>query len=498
MRERWPRIHAATFVSLLASLLYATPCIAQAGLGHLEDASVAPKGLLRLRAITAWTRYDEQFTPSGVAPLGGFLTADSLGAKQLPALAPIQSLVQSAAGSPFTLTLGRSRLDATARQEVIPVGLEYGVTSRLSVSVVAPIVRKRVAALVRLDTTGTPNVGPNPQRTSTLASQTNLQVQSEFSNAISQLQNRIQSCQANPAGPGCAALNGRQAEAQQLIQSSQSFASDVATLYGGSSSTGMAFVPIAQSAAQQAVALRVADFNTKYRDLLSTTANLLQDVPAAAFGPAGSAEFQNYFVGELGRDSLNVQERVEIGDVELGFKALLLDRPRTPQRHSALQFAVASSLRLPTGGRQSYSAIANLSSGDGSYILDSRAFLDARAGRFGVLAVGQFATSLRDRDTLQTPTRNSRWTELQVAPRWYLSEPLSLHAAYSLRSTDKTGGDQLLGGGLTFSTLSAYRAGGRGLPIEARFTHLEAVSGDANRPKFFRDQIEMRIYFRLH
>jgi len=75
-----------------------------------------------------------------------------------------------------------------------------------------------------------------------------------------------------------------------------------------------------------------------------------------------------------------------------------------------------------------------------------------------------------------------------------------LQAAYSLRSTDKNGGDQLVGGGVTYSTLSAYRSGARGggLPLEMRFTHLEAVSGDSNRPKFFRDQLEMRIYFRLH
>ena len=66
-----------------------------------------------------------------------------------------------------------------------------------------------------------------------------------------------------------------------------------------------------------------------------------------------------------------------------------------------------------------------------------------------------------------------------------------------MRSTDKLGVDQLVGGGVSYSTLSAYRAGARALPMEMRFTHLEAVSGDANRPKFFRDQLEMRIYFRL-
>jgi hypothetical protein len=495
MHERGPRFRAAI---LLASLLSALPCFAQAGLGHLEDATLAPKGLLRLRTAIAWSRYDERFLASGVAPLGAFLTADSLGPKQFPALAPVQSLVQSAAGVPFVLTLGRAQLGATARQEVLPIGFEYGVSSRFSVTFVAPIIRKRVAAIFRLDTAGTPNVGPNPRRTSIAAAQTNTQIQTEFSNAIVQLQNRLQSCQSNPAGAGCAALIARQMEAQQLIQSSQGFAGDIEALYGNSTSNGMAFVPIAQSAAQLAIAGRVADFNTRYQSLLSTSAMLIQTVPAPAFAPAGSAEFQDYFIGELGGDSLNVQERLGIGDVELGFKALLVDRPRTPGNRTGFELSVASALRFPSGGRKSYSAVDDMRVGAGSYVVDTRAFLDARAGRFGLLAAGELATSVADRDTLKSPTRNSRWTELALAPRWHLSEPLSLHAAYSLRSSDKTGGDQLIGGGFAFSTLSAYRGGKRGLPMEARFTHLEAVGGDANRPKFFRDQIEFRIYFRLH
>lgn len=84
-----------------------------------------------------------------------------------------------------------------------------------------------------------------------------------------------------------------------------------------------------------------------------------------------------------------------------------------------------------------------------------------------------------------------------VAPRWHLSEPLSFFAAYSLRSTDALGNDQLLGGGISYSTLAQYGPNNRSLPIEMRFTHLEAVAGDAGRPKFFRDQLELRLYLRL-
>jgi hypothetical protein len=59
-----------------------------------------------------------------------------------------------------------------------------------------------------------------------------------------------------------------------------------------------------------------------------------------------------------------------------------------------------------------------------------------------------------------------------------------------------TGSDQLLGGGLTFAGFRRTREG-RTPSMEMRYTHLEAISGDAGRPRFFRDQIELRIYYRL-
>jgi len=330
MRDRTPRQLAA---SLLILALFASPAWAQAGLGHVEDASVVPQGLLRLRAITAWTRYDERFVPGGVAPLGAPFTSPSFGAPQFAPLGAIQSLVESASATPFTLSLGQTRLDATARQEIIPLGLEYGLTSRLTVGVVAPIVRQRVATLFRIDTAGgASNVGPNLQRTFGAAQQRNAQVQAEFAGAVAQLQNRLQSCTTNPAAPGCSALLARQAEALNLIQSSQNFANDVAQLYGSGTSPGSAFVPTAQSAAQTAIAGRVAAFNTSYQDLLATSTTLIQSVPYPAAGPVGASEFERYVIEDLGRDSLNTQERLGIGDVEIGAKFALINRPRSTTR----------------------------------------------------------------------------------------------------------------------------------------------------------------------
>lgn len=491
MRE--PRARFARAMILVVAVT--APLAAQSGYPHIEDASSPQKGMFRFRAATLWTRYDARFTTDGSRPLGAPFSGDSAGSAQFPALAPFESRVASASGSAFALSLGRSRVDAVAREEVVPLTLEYGVTNRLSVGVMMPMVRRRVMVQFRLDTAGgfVANVGPNPHRSSgSPAASNNAQVQSQFANAITQLQGRLSSCQSNPAAAGCPALLARQAEAQSLIAASQTFASDVGVVYGTATTQGSPFVPLSVTPAQAAIAARVSTFNNQYKDLLGTSVNLLTQVPRGAAGPAGVSDVQRYMTSELGRDSIANSERVLIGDVELGAHFRALDR-RT--KRSRMQLAVGTGLRLATGSRQYKGELVDLSTGGGMIIASGRAVMDGRMGRVGLIASTSFASNLRAVDTVKLATRSERWTDISLSPRWHFSDPFSVHAAYSLRSTDKEGGDQLVGGGLSISRISDFTGGP--LPIEMRFTHLQAIRGDPARPKFFRDQLELRIYYRL-
>ena len=486
---------AAARMLTLVFLLHATRLGAQSGFAHMEDATGPAKGLVRFRAATLWTRYDARFIDGGTTPLGAEFTGDSLGAAQLATLAPIEARVTAASGSPFLLSLGRSRVDAVAREEVVPLTLEYGITNRLSVGVMMPIVRRRVMLGFQLDTAGgyVANVGPNPNRLpSSSAATQNAQLQIQFASAISQLQNRLSSCQSNPGGAGCPALLAREAEAQALITASQAFAADLAILYGASGSEGMAFVPLSSSPAHLAIVARRSAFNDQFKDLLATSSNLVSSDPFGASGPSGTGDFQRYLTQELGRDSLTNAERVLLGDVELGARFGALDLRRERLR---LQLVVGGSVRLATGSRQYKGELADLSTGGGMIVAGGRGVLDAKSGRIGLLASASYASNIRAVDTVNLATRAERWTEISLAPRWHFSDPFSVHAAWSLRSTDKEGGDQLAGGGVSISRITDF-AGGP-LPIEMRFTHLQAIAGDPGRPKFFRDQLELRIYYRL-
>jgi hypothetical protein len=318
-------------------------------------------------------------------------------------------------------------------------------------------------------------------------------VQSQFLAAQTLLQQRLSQCAANSAQPQCASVNGREAQANALLQSAQQFATDVGGIYGTPSGTGAAFVPAAGSAAQTAIAGRVAAFNASFQDFLGSTASFVTTIPVAAGGPAGVSDLQRYLTQDLGRDSIVLREKVYAGDWELGAKFRAIDLPATDTRRMAMQLALAAGLRFPTGTRHSGSGVADLRTGTGKLALNSRAIMDARFARLGLLAAADVSIALGDADSLASP--DSRWTEFLVAPRWHVSEPFAVHAAYSLRSADVSGGDQLLGGGVSFTTLGLW--GGGALPMEMRYTHLEAISGDAGRPRFFRDQLELRLYFRL-
>lgn len=494
MRE-FRAARAAAHALTLLVLLHTARLGAQSAFPHMEDATGPAKGLFRFKAATLWTRYDARFMDGGTSPLGAEFIADSLGAAQFASLSPMQARVTSASGAPFLLSLGRSRVDAVAREEVVPITLEYGITNRLSVGVMMPMVRRRVMVQFRLDTAGgfVANVGPNPHRLQASSAATqNAQLQIQFASAITQLQNRLSSCQSNPGGAGCATLLARQAEAQTLIAASTSFASDLALLYGASGTTGMAFVPLATSAAHGAIVARRSAFNDQFKDLLGTTANLLTSDPFGANGPAGIGDFQRYLTQDLGRDSLVNAERVLVGDVELGARYAAMDMRRDRLR---MQLVVGGSVRLATGSRQYKSDLADLSTGGGMIVAAGRGVLDAKAGRVGLLASASYASSVRAVDTVNLASRAERWTEINLAPRWHFSDPFSVHGAWSLRSTDKEGGDQLVGGGVSISRISDFTGGP--LPIEMRFTHLQAITGDPGRPKLFRDQLELRIYYRL-
>ena len=141
-------------LALLTALAGIAPASlhAQVYLSHTDDAAPVPAGTLRMRVTNGWTRIDERFTTTGRRPLSDDIATDSLGPRQLPLLTPIERALQSLTSDPLTrLTFGHLAVRSDARIVTTPIALEYGLTRRLSIGVVVPIVQTRRSVQLRVN-----------------------------------------------------------------------------------------------------------------------------------------------------------------------------------------------------------------------------------------------------------------------------------------------------------------------------------------------------------
>src|SRR5512143_138571 len=119
-----------------------------------------------------WGRWDQRFgrgtagrADGQLEPIGTDFSADTFGTTQLPFLGPSQDALRSVTGlGSFAINVGRTDLQLNANVRTLPIAFSLGVSRRLSIGVLVPLVRSRVEAFFRLDTATAArgNVGANP------------------------------------------------------------------------------------------------------------------------------------------------------------------------------------------------------------------------------------------------------------------------------------------------------------------------------------------------
>ena len=534
MRSR--RLRARSICTLLT--LSASLAGAQGGLSHLDDASILPPGFFRLHAITAWTRYDALFTGLGgaVAPLSAAYSSDSLGVSQLPRLASTQNAIQALTGSPFRLSLGSVHASASARVVVTPIQADYGLSSRLTLGVLVPFVRTRTDIFIRVNPKGTEgNVGMNPASVNPGALAADSAVVAQIGSAVAALQTTLQGCKVNAnSNAGCPALLARESDVNGLLQSATIYSVALSTVYGASAQVaGAPVVPVTGSATDVAIRARIAQFDSSFHAFLNS-APAISARPAGAGGVVGTSDWQQLArdpaVG--GVDSLATTERISIGDIELSAKYLIHDGFADSAGRSALwhsRTTLTGTLRLGTGLTPTTSNPLDIGTGNGTTQAEGRLATVIQYGQHaGLSAAGQYAYSLsRSASNVAAPdykpAAGSSY-ELQLAPRWQITDLLDAFGAYGFRHVNAMGGampdiqflsaqltgpvayhdgvytlagnSQTVGVGVHYSTLSAFGRGSSRVPIDVGFTHLETMRGAGQMPKAFRDQVEIRLYYR--
>ncbi|MEO8334027.1 MAG: hypothetical protein ABI664_03590 [bacterium] len=546
-RRRW-------LIAMLGlSLAAATPALLRAQVypSHTDDAAPVPKGVLRMKVSTVWTRFDERFTSAGRRPLSDDIATDSLGPRQFPLLTPVEQGLQTLTNDPLTrLSFGRLAARTDVRIVTTPIAFEYGVTRRLSIGVVVPLVQTRrniqlrmnQDSLGRLDSTG--NVGWVPDRQRRDAAAANQLVFSGFQRAADSLTTLLANCPGNPTAPGCATVLANTADANSTRLAAQQFAAAVKAALGTDSAT--AFVAPRLNGD---LAGRIHDqrnfLNAKVQKYLGASAGAASDVFNAA-SPFSYIDLQgrNGVPGLLesplggGLDSIQTTSSLKLNGFTIGAQYLLFDSFRLdtlPVTGMQTRIIVGGAFRYQPTFADSTRQLGLVSDGDGSGI-EVRSAMDVMTSRLGATIAGRFVKSLPrtmegqvlgDPDAFYiTPAFGTLTSTagtvigLDVTPRLLFGDWFALDGHYGFEHRGATSYDvsaatttcafcapfspstearntQVVGIGLRYSTAYAYLRGLARTPVEISFTHLEAFAGSAGTPRIRRDQIQMRLYFNV-
>jgi hypothetical protein len=518
--------------------------VAQSTTSLLSDATVLPRRAVDFRLLTSWTRYDQLIGVGAAHNIAASLNTDSLGSTLVPQFAVAENAIRSAAGLPnFRLTAGNLVAIADSRIVTAPLIAQYGLTSRLTVGVVIPLVETRTTLFAQLNPrSGAANVGPNPALANADQLARNAALVTAFRTAATSLQQKLTQCQTTPTGTGCETLLAQQSAAQNLIQTTTTFTGAVETLYGtGATHPGQAFIPIAASPAQVAINTQIQNLITQYQGFLGST---ISGSVVAAGGPGARAAFQD-LLARMGRDSLQSTDRSSIGDISLGATYQLANTFGDTSAASAggvrYRFAVNGTVRIGTGQPASRQRLLDIGTGYGQPGAEVGAAADVQFGRrysatatgsytaqLGTIAVSRLANPGNALLPLDVSPLNLGGTysagnvmALSIVPRIRIAGYFAFTGQYSLV---RTGADQYslsgsppgtsttqtslaalgvssataqqLGFGVAYSTIVGPERGPGRLPFEASFSHLETISASGGPvAKTFRDQIELRVYF---
>jgi len=326
----------------------------------VERTDIPRRGMLRVTLDPRVVTWDRQYV-NGTAwqPLGAPLTGDSVGSAGIPGVARLEQDVRTASGlSGFLASLGKGLYSVRQERRTFPISAELGVTDRLAVSVMVPIVRVATRTRLQLSPTGS-NLGANPLATQAGADVAYTDFFAQFDDALTQLNDSIAAGHYGcPPCPQAQALAAQGAAVRDALRR---------TVYGVGT-TGSPFVPLAQSDAGLAIGTTVGtiqqDLATAYNIpsftdpfLLSVDslnpdrmAALLAD-PVLGYGYRFSP-FRNSF-------------RIGLGDVEIGAKYRIV----TGSRYAV---AVAGTVRLPTAGRDFADDLLRQSLGDHQLDVEAR------------------------------------------------------------------------------------------------------------------------------
>ena len=495
--------------------------------------------------------------PDGaLEPLGIDFTLDTIGVKQFPNLVAVQTGVRQLIGDPnWFPTLGNTVVNLRDHVAAFPFVFEAGLSKRFSVGIQVPYVQTQSSAFFNVNTTGNQgNLGFNPALGVAAAATQNATMLTQFTLAANTLEGTIAACQANPAvSPSCPALLAQQANAAALIANSRAFAGGTvgpAGLYSTSP-----FVPIVGTDAQLAIEARVAAFRALYQSFGVTSIAAATKGPFASQARLTLRDAQQILTDPafgIAANPLESVTRAHLGDIDVGGKFSVFDsfggstEARMSPKGLNFRTAVGVTFRLPTAQIESPDHFIDIGTGRKATTVEGRWFGDVLLGRrFWESFIVRFNKPFSDDQEMriidlpyeelaplyrkQTVHRQLGTTfEFETAPRIVVNDFVAVSGWYMYRNKkqdDYTGTftipaavtgfsditidaatldletaqtEHRLGGGISFSNLYSFEQGKAKVPFEVQYLHWQTVKGaGGNQPKFFTDQVQLRLYARI-
>lgn len=320
------------------------------------------RGTLRVSFDPTTMTWERNFTPTGRQGIGAGLSGDSA-ATQLPAVAMIQQDTRALTGiAGYVASIGHDLLAVRAERRVMPIGLEYGISDRLSVGVMVPIVRVYVREGYTLHPPGS-NVGFGPRTSADSARY--LTFFANLQTALTLLSDSIKAGAFGcPASPACA-------RAQAIDTLWQTMSQTLTHAVFGVPDSVAHYLPLAGSDAGRAITALVTGLQRALADTFHISAfnkdTLL--LPATAIvDPADIAALYAARADSLALAPFGATPRrlrFFAGDVEVQAKMRLLESD-----DAAL--AAAFVVRLPTGHQESPNDPFDISTGDHQTDLEGR------------------------------------------------------------------------------------------------------------------------------
>lgn len=507
----WP-----TRLALTAGLL-APPALA----AQLSPVGV-PAGALRVELDGEMAVWDHRWRDGQREPLAADIASSALGSDLFPFLADADARIARITGLPdYRLSLGALSADAQLEDTRGNLGLALGLTGSLTVFGRVPLVQVRTDIHYDVAPGAGGDAGVNP----------GAGLQGGFFDQLDASLSALSARIASGAFDGDPALKAR---AVSTLDAGTALRGDLFGLLADET-TASPFVPIATSAAGQAITNRVtalqASLATDFGVSGFTSTPALPDALAAteAF-VAVVSDPGGPFALRPGATKVTFR-----GDAEAGVAWTLVDHWDRNRHQGGFRAAVEGLVRFPTGRLARPDRVLALGTGDGQTDLEARVTTDLGGGRWGVRAEGMYTRQLAADYLLRVAPQTQPLASLDllsgvhrdpgdivslaVRPFFRLAPTLGIQASLThwsrgadqvdyLSAADEIPGVDAtvlaedtkatattVGFGLTYSNPGGYRAGGSGLPVDAGWSYERVVRSSGG---IVPDRHIMRARFRVY